>query len=221
MAIINGRRIDPRSIGSGISGKELTEQAKAGPGRRPIIESGGRVRQIDENRFYSKQELIDKQGRGAKVTSMPDRSKGTSFGGCRAAESRALITEQVVDIAEKLFTQGVDFDEEQAHWVVIPRYRLPPRWRHIAPSTPLMVAFPLDYPAEPPIGFYLTADLPLSPDGHFYDGVAHGAWQEPIAHGWKWYCCYIHPGAWRPTRNWRGGDNLWTYFHLINEALGG
>lgn len=220
MAIINGRRIDPRAIGRGVSGSELARHANAGPGRRPILETGGRVHPIDSQHHYSARELVDKHGRGAKITSMPDRSKGYGFGGRRSAQSRQLITEQVIDLAENLFKQGLDFDEEHAHWMVVPQYRLPPRWHHISRTTPLMVAFPNDYPALPPIGFYMTADLPLSPDGHFFDGVAHGAWQEPIAHGWKWYCCYIHDGAWKPARNWRQGDNLYTYFHLINEALG-
>lgn len=76
MAIINGRRIDPNSIGSGAYGRDLVPHTRAGSGRRPIIENGGKVQQIDPNRFYSRHELTDKRGRGAKVTSMPDRSKG-------------------------------------------------------------------------------------------------------------------------------------------------
>jgi hypothetical protein len=38
--IINGRRIDPSSIGNGVRGSELIAQARASHGRRPIIESG-------------------------------------------------------------------------------------------------------------------------------------------------------------------------------------
>ncbi len=220
MAIINGRRIDPASIPSGAHGSELERHAKAGVGRRPILECGGKVQQIDANRHYRQNELIDKQGRGAKVTSMPDRSKGYGFGGPRTPQSRQIITEQVIAVAEHLFTQGLEFDEEDAHWVVVPNYHLPPRWHAIARRTPLMVAFPNEYPALPPIGFYMMADIPVSPDGHFFQGVAHDAWAEPIAQGWKWYCTYIHNGAWQPARNWRDGDNLFTYFHLINEVLG-
>ena len=76
MAIINGRRIDPSSIGNGINGSELIASARADRGRRPIIEIGGRVSQIDPRKYYCSQELVDKHGRGAKITSMPDRSKG-------------------------------------------------------------------------------------------------------------------------------------------------
>jgi hypothetical protein len=220
MAIINGRRIDPKNIRNGVSGRELVRQAQAGNGRRPILECGGKVQQIDPDRHYSPFELVDKHGRGAKVTSMPDRSKGHTFGGRRAPLSKRLITEQVVDVAEHLFKQGLEFDEEEAHWMVVPNFYLPPRWHAIARETPLLVAFPNEYPALPPIGFYMMADIPISPDGHFFQGVAHNAWDEPIARGWKWYCTYIHDGAWQPARNWREGDNLYTYFHLINEVLG-
>ena len=220
MAIINGRRIDPRSIGAGVSGSELAREAKAGPGRRPILECDGKVQQIQTGRVYGQRELVDKYGRGAKVTSMPDRSKGHRFGGRRSPESKRIITEQVVDLAENLFKQGIDFDEDDAHWMVVPNFLLPQRWHAITQRTPLMVVFPTEYPALPPIGFYMMADIPISPDGHFFSGVAHNAWAEPIAHGWKWYCTYIHDGAWQPARNWREGDNLYTYFHLIKEVLG-
>ncbi len=221
MAIINGRRIDPNSIGKGVYGRELIPGAKADNGRRPIIENGGKVQQIRADKFYTPQELKDKHGRGAKISSMPDRSKGSfGFSGNRSDLSRNIITEQVVDIAEKLFKQGVDFDEDRARWMVVPDYSLPPRWHHIARSTPLMVMFPDAYPALPPIGFYMMADIPASPDGHFFQAAYHDACQEPIQKGWKWYCVYIHNGAWRPAQNWRDGDNLYTYFHLIREVLG-
>ena len=220
MAIINGRRLDPRSLGKGASGKELAGFAKAGPGRRPIIECGGRVHQIDSNRHYNRHELVDKHGRGAKIASMPDRSKAHGFGGPRSPQSKRVIAEQVVDLAEHLFTQGLDFDEEGAHWMVVPQYRLPSRWHRVARDTPLMVVFPNEYPALPPIGFYMMADIPISPDGHLFRGVYHGAWDAPIQRGWKWYCAYIHEGAWQPARHWRDGDNLYTYFHLVKEVLG-
>lgn len=220
MAIINGRRIDPNSIPQGgVHGRELTGHAQAGSGRRPILEVGGKVQEI-QDRYYQKHELIDKKGRGAKVTSMPDRSKGHTFGGFRAGLSKRIITEQVVAVAEHLFRQGVDFDEDNADWMVVPNYYLPVRWHRIARNTPLLVVFPNEYPRLSPVGFYMRADIPCSPDGHFFDFVAHQAWQEPIQHGWKWYCCYVHQGAWQPTQRWQEGDNLFTYFRLVNEVLG-
>lgn len=220
MVILNGRRIDPNSIGGGAQGRDLIRLANPRPGRRPILECGGKVQEIAPNRYYARNELVDKQGRGAKPTTMPARYKG-GFNGRRPAWSRRIITEQVRDLANTLFrTQGVDFDESEANWMVVPTYNLPPRWHHIARSTALMVAFPDEYPALPPIGFYMMADIPISPDGHLFQGVAHSAWHEPIRQGWKWYCVYIGNGAWQPARMWRDGDNLYTYFHLIRESLG-
>lgn len=221
MAIINGRRIDPSNIRNGVHGSELARQAQGGAGRRSIIENGGQVSQINPNRHYSSNELIDKYGRGAKISSMPDRSKGDSRGDSpRPQQSKQIITEQVIDVAEKLFKRGIDFDEANANWLVVPNYQLPPNWHHIAKSTAVLVVFPCDYPRLPPIGFYMPDELPMAHDGHFFKAAVHGASNAPIQVGWKWYCVYIHNGAWQPSRNWRDGDNLWTYFQLIREALG-
>ena len=215
VAIINGRRIDPNSIRSHVHGSELVSLARAGYGRRPIIQKSGKVEIIDARRSYRADELIDKNGRGAKITSMPDRSKG--YG--RSAESRHIITEQAIDIAEKLFKQGIEFDERDADWLIVPRYPLPANWYGIARSTALLVDFPQEYPRLPPVGFYLPHDLPSAHDGHLFSFATHGASDAPIRKNWKWYCVYIHAGAWRPSHNWRHGDNLWTYFTLIREAL--
>jgi hypothetical protein len=222
MAIINGRRIVPNSIPNGVHGSELARHAGGGQGRRSIIESGGKVSQINANRHYSSSELIDKYGRGAKISSMPDRSKGDgSAGPRRSHQSKQIITEQVIDLAEKLFKQGVEFDEQDADWLVIPKYHLPPNWGHITNEpTSILVHFPAEYPRLPPTGFYMPASLPMAHDGHFFNVAMHGASNAPILEGWSWYCVYIHNGAWRPSRNWRDGDNLWTYFQLIREALG-
>jgi hypothetical protein len=152
---------------------------------------------------------------------MPDRSKGDSRGDrLRNQQSKQIITEQVIDVAEKLFKRGVDFDDADANWLVVPNYQLPPNWHHIAKSTAVMVVFPSEYPRLPPVGFYMPDELPMAHDGHFFKAAVHGASNAPIQVGWKWYCVYIHNGAWRPSRNWRDGDNLWTYFQLIREALG-
>jgi hypothetical protein len=106
----------------------------------------------------------------------------------------------VIDIAGKFFRQGVEFDEENADWLVVPNYQLPSNWHHIARTTALMVIFPNDYPRLPPIGFYLPDDLPMAHDGHLIGFAAHGASNAPIQEGWKWYCVYIHNGAWQPSR---------------------
>ena len=225
MAIINGRRINVNSIpNGGVYGRQLIDEAGFGRQRRPVVQRGGLdFETVEPNRRYSQSDLTDKHGRGVKFTSIPMRDKG-GFGGQRSELSKRIISEQVVDIAVNLFKQGVYFDEDNGRWMVVPRYNLPPQWHHVARSSALMVAFPDEYPALPPVGFYLMADIPLSPDGHFFEGVAHDAWAEPIRHGWKWYCVYVPAGAWQPSPyrqpgDWRRGDNLFTYFTLVNEAL--
>jgi hypothetical protein len=220
MAIINGRRIDPNGIGNGVRGSELARYAGAGRGRRPIIENAGKVSQIVPDRYYSSRELVDKHGRGAKITSMPDRSKGYGNPSGRSRASKQIITEQVIDIADHVFRQGVDFDEQDADWLVVPNYPLPPNWHRIEKTTAMMIVFPRDFPMQPPVGFYLPDTLPMAHDGHFFEFVTHGASDAPIRVGWKWYCVYVNGGAWRPASNWRNGDNLFTYFHLVREALG-
>ena len=147
-----------------------------------------------------------------------------SFGGRRSELSRQLITEQVYDVAANCFHQGVAFDEEDANWFVVPEYRLPAIWG--GETTPLMIVFPDQYPELPPVGFYLKADLAGSPNGHLFDQAYHEAWKEPLKYGWKWYCVYVEPGAWRPAYirrldDWQKGDNLWSYISLINEVLSG
>lgn len=76
--IINGRRINPNSLpDSGIYGKNLLKEMKTGAGRRAVIQRGyNGVETIQPEKLYKRAELINKQGQGLKVTSMPDRSKG-------------------------------------------------------------------------------------------------------------------------------------------------
>lgn len=143
------------------------------------------------------------------------------FGGVRSDYSRALIREQVIDVARNYCKSPVTFDEDNADWVVFPQFRLPRGWSQ--PTTALMIMFPRDYPVLPPIGFYLPEDLP-SPHGHLYGNAYHNASAAPLKEGWHWYCCYVSDGAWQPApmnarKGWRDGDNLWTYLTLVNEVL--
>ncbi|MBN2694674.1 hypothetical protein JXR93_08430 [bacterium] len=146
------------------------------------------------------------------------------FWGNRSEYSKSIIKEQVYDVALNLYRSGIEFDEENSHWMVIPDYKLPANWHNIAKKCRLMVLFPTEYPKIPPIGFYMDANIPQSPDGHFFNDAYHDADKEPIKHGWKWYCVYIKPNSWRPKRvkysgDWKYGDNLWTYLTLIKEVL--
>lgn len=228
MPIINGRRIT-NVPDAGIYGVDIIREMNTGRGRRPVIIRPGAFETIRPEKHYPKDQLTDRQGNPLKVSHIPDRSKGSgdsgrTFGGPRDLKSRQIITEQVYDLAENLFKDGVDFDEDDANWFVAPRFRLPRTWRGLASETPLLITFPREYPAVPPIGFYMKADIPHAPGGHFYDQAYYDAWKEPLEHGWKWYCVYVEPGNWRPAPvrrpgDWKKGDNLWTYMTLINEAL--
>jgi hypothetical protein len=224
MAIINGRRIQVPP--GGITGQNLVQQVNPAPGRRPVIQQGSAFQSIQPNRTYTTNDLFDKHGNPVKITTIPDRTKGVTYGGDRTFLSKQIITEQVYDIAEKLFKRGVSFDEENADWMIANSYVLPPIWHSIARTTDLMVVFPTEYPELPPVGFYLKADIPLSVNGHLYQTAYHEACSDPLDQGWKWYCVYINAGAWQPAPvirpgDWRRGDNLWTYFTLISEALSG
>jgi hypothetical protein len=222
MPIINGRRVSVPP--AGVYGEELMREAGNRSGRRTVIKGSGLdFKPIQATKIYKDAELYDKKGNPVKIELIPDRSKG-SFGVKRSKFSKQIITEQVYDIATHLFKSGVDFDEDDADWMTVPEYRLPSIWRSIAKTVPLLIVFPTEYPELPPIGFYMKADIPQSANGHLYQAAYHDAWKEPIAHGWKWYCVYIGQGNWQPARvkkpgDWKSGDNLWTYFTLINEVL--
>ncbi len=225
-AIINGKRVAVPNAGGYIKGSEVKQMATGGKaGRRAIIEntsgSGKSFKTIDENKLYYVDELTGKNG---KISSIPDRTKGSTFTGNRTHISKNIITEQVYDIASKLFRDGITFDEEGANWMVVPTYKLPQNWHHIAKTTPLLIKFPDNYPSEPPIGFYMKADIPESANGHFFNAAYHEADKEPLSYGWKWYCVYVPAGQWNPAPikqrgDWNQGDNIWTYFKLIAEVL--
>lgn len=221
--IINGKRVQIPSPKDAVRGRDIINQVNPRDGRRPVIQRGINVETIDPNKSYNKRELLDRKGKPVKATTIPDRTKG-SFWLSRSELSKKIITEQVYDMALECFKDGVDFDEQDAHWMMVPKYILPPMWHNIAKTTPLMVVFPTEYPELPPIGCYLKAELAGAPDGHLFPNVYHQAAQEPIAQGWKWYCVFVKEGSWQPARvkksgDWKFGDNLWTYFTLIKEAL--
>jgi hypothetical protein len=223
VAIINGRRVT-NVPSSGVYGRDIIKETGGETGRRVVIQREGLgFETVQSARRYSKADLIDKKGNAVRVKSIPDRTKGT-FGGARSAVSKQVIKEQVFDIAEHLFKDGIDFDDENADWMVVPKYYLPQIWHGIARTVPLLIVFPTEYPSRPPVGFYLKADIPCSPNGHLYDAAYHEADHTPLQRGWRWYCVYVNSGQWRPapvqrSGDWRRGDNLWEYFTLVNEAL--
>lgn len=220
--IINGKRIP---VSGGVSGRTLA-QAFGEQSERRIVKHGKglSVEPINPNRHYSEQELFDRDGRPIKIKSIPDRRKGGVFDGQRSSLSKRVVTEQVYDLALNFAKKGgVDFDEDDANWVIFPSFFMPDAWG--VRTAPLMILFPTDYPRIPPIGFYLPSDL-VSPHGHFFNAAYHDASSAPLLQDWNWYCCFLPPGSWQPaplrmSGDWRNGDNLWTYVTLVNEVLCG
>lgn len=219
MPIINGRRVT-NIPEAGAYGKDLLNELGVKEGRRGVFVKRGGNETIAKDKLYSKKEILD-----LKVMDIPDRTKGNFFAGSRSPISKQIITEEVYDLADKRFHSGLDFDEDDADWMVVPQYTLPRNWHRIAKFTPLMIMFPTDYPKIPPIGCYMRDSIPQSPNSHFYTQAYHDASSAPVDNkDWKWYCVYIQPGSWKPspyrkTGDWRYGDNLWTYLALIDEAL--
>lgn len=163
-----------------------------------------------------------------RIDDMPPRLKRSdtpSFGGNRSQLSKQIIFEQVQDISEKFYKdRSIDIDEDDANWVVFVEYLLPPRWKGIARQSPLLITFPMEYPKLPPVGFYLSASLPKSANGHLYQAAYHSADKQPLSKHWFWYCVYIASENWRPSPyqrpgDWRRGDNLWDYITMIGESL--
>jgi hypothetical protein len=118
--------------------------------------------------------------------------------------------------------EGVSYDEENADWLMIPKYPLPARWRERWCS--LLIIFPEMYPVAPPIGFYLNRQFQLKSGAQDPHLVGYGAYTAPDlrAHGWFWYCVKTADaaaGGWRASPDFRKPDNLWTYLTMIREVL--
>lgn len=157
-----------------------------------------------------------------------NRNPQPPFWGERTKLSRRIIIEQCEDVGKKMFKGDVQIDYEGAHTFVVNNFILPRIWKNVSGlvnnTTQLAIVFPTEYPKVAPIGFYMQATIGKSANGHFYETAYHKADTRMMDFGWKWYCVYIHEGAWQPSRykkpdDWVYGDNLWTYMTLITEAL--
>lgn len=116
---------------------------------------------------------------------------------------------------------GIYYDEENFDWIRIPKYALPERWGERWCS--LLIVPPADYPALPPIGFYLNKKIPLRTGGfdpHNTGTAYHGA-PDLLHSGWHWYCVTVAngPGGWRTSADYRQPDNLWTFLNMVRESL--
>ena len=159
--IINGRRMQ-HVPDMGVHGRDIVRSINPDSGRRVVLERGIKVETVNPKKHYSKRELLDRKGRGVKITEIPERTKGYSptFAGRRSDLSKRIISEQVYDIAGSLYTDGVDFDTDNADWLVIPRFRLPPIWKHVARTAPLLVVFPDGIPSTATRGLLLAGLRP-------------------------------------------------------------
>lgn len=93
-------------------------------------------------------------------------------------------------------------------------------------STDLMFLLPADYPATPPIGFYVNFMWgTYEKDQHFLGRSYHSA-PDLSERGWYWYCAGLAGGFdghvrrdWRPTADPSYGHNLATLFVAARYAL--
>jgi hypothetical protein len=136
-----------------------------------------------------------------------------SIGESLSVVSKRIVAEQIADIASQRYESNVEFDEENADWVVFPNFILPSNCKQKARSVALMTLFPKEYPEVPPRGFYMQDTTRLSnvPSSQPYAGAT------AVPQGWLYYDIHIN---WRPAAvEWRRGDNLWTYLEVIDFVL--
>ena len=158
---------------------------------------------------------------------VPPSAQRATIGARREDRRARYIRTQAYQLAERFSKdggQGIQLDEQNYNWLIIPKYPMPERWRQR--WTRLMILFPAAYPDVPPTGFYLRIDAGLKGGGRdrhlfngggFYDGAP-----DLSAHGWFWYCVHaqIHcAGGWQPSSDPAYPDNLFTFQYLAREAL--
>jgi hypothetical protein len=142
----------------------------------------------------------------------------------RGDRRRRFITAQVHQVALQYSGDGIGirFDEDQCNWLLVPRYKMPPRWQQEVMS--LLIWFGPSYPDTPPTGFYLSGQSSLrngGVDGHLFDRSYYDA-PDFSGQRWRWYCVRAQiqqAGGWRPSADPLAPDNLATFLDLAREAL--
>jgi Prokaryotic E2 family E len=137
------------------------------------------------------------------------------------------IQAQAYQLAERFSKDGgsgIQLDEQNYNWLIIPKYPMPERWRQR--WTSLMILFPAAYPDVPPTGFYLTIRARLKDGGkdkHLFNGGGFYANAPDLsAQGWFWYCVHAQvqgAGGWQPSSDPAYPDNLFTFLNMVREAL--
>lgn len=140
---------------------------------------------------------------------------------------RRYIQAQAYQIAERFSKDGgagIQLDEQNYDWLIIPKYPMPERWRQR--WTSLMILFPAAYPDTPPTGFYLQIRGRLKSGGHdshlFKGGGFYADAPDLSKQGWFWYCVHAQvegSGGWQPSADPRQPDNLHTFLNMAREAL--
>jgi hypothetical protein len=143
--------------------------------------------------------------------------------GSRSPESLERIRSEIYMIAPRFAKhEGVNWDERNGDWIMVPKYPLPAKWR--ARWCRLLMIMPGTYPLNPPIGFYLNRNFKLNDgmrDDHLI-GFGHDGAADLREHGWYWYCVRVREGAvggWRPSARYDQPDNLTTVFDTVREVL--
>ena len=112
----------------------------------------------------------------------------------------------------------VDYDDEDGRWVQIPHFPLPSGWDRAV--TALLLDLPSGYPHVPPDGFYIDRFLRTRRGqriDHYFE--ERGTYNPYADKGWGWFCIHPNRGAWRPTSDLIGGDNLFKLTALIRAIL--
>lgn len=147
----------------------------------------------------------------------------SSRGSSRPAERTERIRSEILMVAPHFSRhEGVDYDEANCDWLMIPKYPLPEKWRNR--WCKLLIVFPEAYPIAPPIGFYLNRKFQLNDGGRddHLIGAAYYNAPDLKKQGWYWYCVQLQKsweGGWRPSARYDEPDNLRTFLNMVREVL--
>jgi hypothetical protein len=147
--------------------------------------------------------------------------------GKRVDRRTRYIRTQAYQLAERFSKdggEGIELDEQEYNWLVIPRYPMPERWRQR--WTRLKILFPAAYPDVPPTGFYLSIPARLKGGGQDKHLIKRGGIYADAPdlrdEGWFWYCIHAQvqgAGGWQPSSDPAYPDNLFTFLNMAREAL--
>ena len=150
------------------------------------------------------------------------RARREAAGSSPSLRNARLLNEIMMIAPRFINTGGVNYDEGNCDWIMIPKYPLPERWEER--WCKLLIVPPSTYPNTPPIGFYLNREFHLKnggTDSHFTGQAHHGA-PDLKGQGWFWYCVHMGTGSqggWRPSADYRQPDNLFTFLNMVRESL--